>query len=107
MQFFGSVALVKAARQSGRLADSPMAPASMHNFKGMRLPAEIIMVCIRWYAAYSLSYRYVEEIMEERGVFLDHATINRWAVRFLPMVEKWWRSVPSLQASGRAELAHG
>ena len=60
----------------------------MHSFKGMRFPAEIIMICIRWYVAYPLSYRHVEEMMEERGVFLDHATINRWAVRFLPAVEK-------------------
>ena len=46
------------------------------------------MICIRRYAAYPLSYRHVEEMMEERGVFLDHATINRWVVRFLPRVEK-------------------
>jgi len=79
---------VKAARQSGKLGYSQTNQDSMHNFKGMRFPAEIIMICIRWYAAYPLSYRHVEEMMEERGAFLGHATINRWAVRFLSMVEK-------------------
>ena len=41
--------------------------------KGMRFPSDIILVCIRWYAAYPLSYRHLEEMMEERGVFVDHA----------------------------------
>jgi len=57
----------------------------------MRFPAEIILMCVRWYAAYPLSYRHLEEMMEERGVFLDHSTINRWAIRFLPMLEKVFR----------------
>ena len=63
----------------------------MQEFKGMRFPVEIILVCVRWYAAYPLSYRHLEEMMEERGVFLDHSTINRWAIRFLPMLEKVFR----------------
>jgi len=57
----------------------------------MRFPVEIILMCVRWYAAYPLSYRHLEEMMEERGVFLDHSTINRWAIRFLPMLEKVFR----------------
>ena len=59
--------------------------------KGMRFPIEIILVCIRWYAAYPLSYRHLEEIMHERGVFVDHSSINRWAIRFLPLLEKVFR----------------
>ena len=59
--------------------------------KGMRFPIDIILVCIRWYAAYPLSYRHLEEIMQERGVFVDHSSINRWAVRFLPLLEKLFR----------------
>jgi len=46
------------------------------------------LVCIRWYVAYPLSYRHIEELMEERGVSVDHSTINRWAIRFLPLIEK-------------------
>ena len=56
--------------------------------KGMRFPIDVILVCIRWYSAYPLSYRHLEEIMQERGVFVDHSSINRWAIRFLPLLEK-------------------
>ena len=41
--------------------------------------------------AYPLSYRYLEEMMEERGVLVDHSSINRWAIRFLPLIEKMAR----------------
>ena len=58
----------------------------MLNFKGMRFPIDVILVCIRWYAAYPLSYRHLEEMMEERGVSVDHSSINRWAIRFLPLI---------------------
>src|SRR5471032_1423250 len=63
----------------------------MLNVKGMRFPIDVIMVCIRWYVAYPLSYRHLEEIMEERGVSVDHSSINRWAIRFLPLIEKMAR----------------
>jgi 3-oxoacyl-(acyl-carrier-protein) synthase len=63
----------------------------MLNFKGMRFPIDVILVCIRWYVAYPLSYRHLEEIMEERGVSVDHSSINRWAIRFLPLIEKMAR----------------
>jgi len=56
--------------------------------KGMRFPIEVILVCIRWYAAYPLSFRHLEEMMEERGVTVDHSAVNRWAIRFLPLLEK-------------------
>ena len=60
----------------------------MLNTKGMRFPIDVMLVCIRWYAAYPLSCRHIEEMMEERGVSLDHSTIGRWAIRFLPLLEK-------------------
>jgi putative transposase len=63
----------------------------MLSFKGMRFPADVILVCIRWYAAYPLSYRHLEEMMEERGMSVDHSSINRWAIRFLPLIEKMAR----------------
>ena len=63
----------------------------MLNTKGMRFPLEIIAVCIRWYAAYPLSLRNLEEMMQERGVSVDHSTIDRWAIRFLPVLEKKFR----------------
>jgi putative transposase len=59
--------------------------------KRMRFPLDIILVCIRWYVAYPLSYRHLEEMMQERGVFVDHSSISRWAIRFLPLLEKVFR----------------
>ena len=59
--------------------------------KGMRFPIDVILVCIRWCAAYPLSYRHLEGMMQERGVFVDHSSINRWAIRFLPTLEKVFR----------------
>jgi putative transposase len=63
----------------------------MLDTKRMRFPIDVILVCIRWYVAYPLSYRHLEEMMEERGVFVDHSSINRWAIRFLPLLEKTFR----------------
>jgi len=63
----------------------------MLNTKGMRFPIDVILVHVRWYAAYPLSYRHLEEMMQERGVLVDHSSINRWAMRFLPVLEKVFR----------------
>ena len=60
----------------------------MLNTKGMHFPLEVILVCIRWYAAYPLSYQHIEEMMKERGVNVDHSTINRWSIRILALLEK-------------------
>jgi putative transposase len=72
----------------------------MINCKGMRLPIDVIMVCIRWYAAYPLSYRHLEEMMEARGVSVDHSSINRWAIRFLALIEKMARKHKRLIGGG-------
>jgi hypothetical protein len=46
---------------------------------------------IRWYAAYPLSYRHLEESMQERSVVVAHSSNNRWAIRLLPLLEKAFR----------------
>ena len=56
----------------------------MISFKGAHFPQEIILMGVRWYLAYPLSYRHVEELLEERGVPVDHATIQRWVVKYSP-----------------------
>lgn len=61
------------------------------HFKGCHFPKEIILMAIRWYIAYLLSYRHVEELMEERGLKLDHATVNRWVVKYSPTLESKFR----------------
>ena len=58
------------------------------SFKGAHFPQEIILMGVRWYVAYPLSYRHVEELMEERGVPIDHATIQRWVVKYSPQLEE-------------------
>lgn len=56
-------------------------------FKGCHFPSEVILETVRYYLAYKLSYREIEEIQLERGVIVDHATINRWVIKFTPVLE--------------------
>ena len=58
------------------------------SFKGARFPKEVILMGVRWYVAYPLSTRHVEELMEERGVDVDHSTINRWTIKYSPLLEE-------------------
>jgi putative transposase len=57
------------------------------SFKGAHFPQEIILTAVRWYVAYPLSTRHVEELMHERGVHVDHSTINRWVIKYSPQLE--------------------
>ncbi len=52
----------------------------MTSFKGRHHQQDIILQCVRWYIAYSLSYRDLEELMAERGYAIDHSTIQRWVI---------------------------
>jgi transposase-like protein len=58
------------------------------SFKGAHFPPDIILMGVRWYVAYPLSYRHVEELLEERGVPIDHATIQCWVVKYSPLLEE-------------------
>jgi transposase-like protein len=58
------------------------------SFKGAHFPQDIILTGIRWYVAYPLSTRHVEELMRERGVHGDHSTINRWVIKYGPQLEE-------------------
>jgi DDE domain len=62
------------------------APAVRPAFAGFRFPSEIIVLAVRWYLHFGLSYRDVEELLTERGVEVDHVTIYRWVQRFTPLV---------------------
>src|SRR3954464_15692257 len=61
-------------------------------FKYRQFQPEIILLCLRWYLRYSLSYRDLEEMMAERGLSVDHTTIYRWVQRYAPLLEKKCRS---------------
>jgi transposase-like protein len=71
--------------------------AEPHPFKWRHFEAEIILLCVRWYLRYALSYRDLEEIMSERGLSVDHTTIYRWVQRYAPELEK--RCRPYLTAT--------
>jgi transposase-like protein len=66
-------------------------------FKWRHFEAEIILLCVRWYLRYSLSYRDLEEMMLERGLTVDHTTIYRWVQHYAPELEK--RCRPYLKAT--------
>jgi transposase, IS6 family len=55
-------------------------------FAGFRFPPEVIILAVRWYLRYGLSYRDVEELLAERGITVDHVTIYRWVQRFTPLL---------------------
>jgi transposase, IS6 family len=55
-------------------------------FTGFRFPREVIVLAVRWYLRYGLSYRDVEELLAERGVRVDHVTVYRWVQRFTPLL---------------------
>ena len=57
------------------------------SFKGAHFPPEVIFMGVRWYVAYPLSTRHGEELLEERGVDVDHSTINRWTIKYRPLLE--------------------
>lgn len=61
----------------------------MISFKGRHHQQDIILQCDRWYVAYSLSYRDLEEVMQERGYALDHSTIQRWVVHYAEDSKEW------------------
>jgi transposase, IS6 family len=64
-------------------------------FKWRHYEGEIILLCVRWYLRYALSYRDLEEMMRERGLPVDHTTIYRWVQAYAPELEK--RICPNLR----------
>jgi putative transposase len=58
----------------------------MISFKGAHFPKDVILYAVFFYVRYGVSYRGLEEIMEERGVSVDHATLNRWVIDYAPLM---------------------
>ena len=61
------------------------------SFKGRHFQRDMILQSVRWYLAYSLSYRDIEELMQERGFSVDHSTINRWVLQYSPQLDAAFR----------------
>jgi transposase-like protein len=55
-------------------------------FTGYRFPPDVIVLAVRWYLRYGLSYRDVEELLAERGIEVDHVTVFRWVQAFTPLL---------------------
>ena len=58
----------------------------MISFSGTHFPKDVILHAVFFYLRYAVSYRDLEEIMEERGVAVDHVTLNRWVIKFSPLI---------------------
>lgn len=76
----------------------------MISFKGRHFKRDMILQSVRWYLAYSLSYRDLEEIMKERGFKVDHSTLNRWVIDYTPQLEASFHK--RKRKAGRS-MAHG
>jgi hypothetical protein len=89
------------------------APIAHSAFAGFRFPADVIVLAVRWYLRFGLSYRDVEELLTERGVEVDHVTIYRWVQRFTPLLadaarpcrhavgQRWWVDETYVKVAGR------
>jgi transposase-like protein len=66
--------------------------SAMIEFKGSHFERDVILWGVRWYVAYPISYRQLEEMMEERGVLVDHSTLNRWVVKYAALLEHQFRT---------------
>src|SRR4030081_1335655 len=65
-----------------RFHGRPVSVVPSSAFKGFRFPPEVIVLAVRWYLRFGLSYRDVEELLSERGVEVDHVTVYLWVQRF-------------------------
>jgi putative transposase len=62
------------------------------DFKGSHFEREIVLWGVRWYVAHPISYRHLEEMMEERGVEVDHSSLNRWVLKYAPLLDQAFRA---------------
>jgi transposase-like protein len=100
--------------QAGLMSHRPAAVAvPRSSFAGFRFPPKVIMLAVRWYLRYGLSYRDVEDLLAERGIVVDHVTIYRWVQRFSPELidaarpsrhvagDRWFVDETYLKVAGR------
>ena len=65
---------------------------SKDDFKGRHFEASLILQAVSWYLRYPLSYRDIEELFRERGLEIDHSTLNRWVLAYAPLLERRLRA---------------
>ncbi len=74
-----------------RTPRTTLAPGLAKDLKCLHYPLEVILLCMRWYVAYSLSLRNLAEMMDERGIAVDHSTVYRWVIKLMPLFERRFR----------------
>ena len=70
---------------------STLAPDIAKVLKRLHYPLDVILLCVRWYVAYSLSLRNLEEMMAEHDICVDHSTVHRWVIKMVSLFEKKFR----------------
>jgi putative transposase len=80
--------MIYADKQSQCPLRQTLTPALARVFKRLHYPFDEMLMCVRWYVAYGLSVRNLEEVMAERGVEVDHSAVHRWTIKLLPILEK-------------------
>ncbi len=71
-----------------RTPRTTLPPGIAKVLKRLHYPLDVILLCVRWYVAYSLSLRNLEEMMAERGFEVDHSSVHRWVIKLVPLIEK-------------------
>jgi transposase-like protein len=74
-----------------KMPRTTLPPGIAKVMKRLHYPLDVILLCARWYVAYSLSLRDLEEKMAERGVEVDHSSVHRWVIKLVPLFEKAFR----------------
>ena len=67
---------------------------SKDDFKGRHYEASLILQAVSWYLRYRLSYRDIEEMLLERGLEVDHSTLNRWVLAYAPLIKRRLARLP-------------
>jgi hypothetical protein len=74
-------------------------------FKGRHFDQEIVILCVRWYLSFKLSYRDLVSMMSERGIRLAHTTILRWVQHYTPeFAKRWQRYARAIGGSWRTDV---
>jgi transposase-like protein len=96
-----------------RIRRPRVAPVPRSAFAGFRFPPDVIVLAVRWYLRFGLSYRDVEELLTERGIQVDHVSIYRWVQRFTPLLAdaarpcrhvvgaRWWVDETYVKVAGQ------
>ena len=88
--------LPEAPVKKERISRKTLPPGLTTVMKRLHFPLDVILRCVRWYVAYSLSLRDLEEMIAEHGIEVDHSTVHRWVIKRVPLFEKFFRQLKRL-----------